>query len=53
MPQTCSLDVADNGTLGLDGVAYLLNVTTERARQIETAALESFRDALVFTKDDI
>ena len=53
LPQTCSLDVADTGGMALDGVGALLNVTQERVRQIERSALESFRDALVFTKDDI
>jgi hypothetical protein len=53
MPETCSLDVADSGPAALDSVGYLMNVTQERVRQIEAAALDSFRSALVFTKDDI
>jgi len=53
LPETCSLDVADDGPLSLEGVAHLMNVMKERGRQIEAAALDSFRRALVLTRDDL
>jgi hypothetical protein len=39
LPETCSLDVAERGGLTLDEIGSLLNVTRERARQVEQAAL--------------
>jgi hypothetical protein len=39
LPATCALDVAERGGLSLEEVGALLNVTRERARQIEAAAL--------------
>ena len=53
LPETCSLDVADNAPLSAEGVAYLMNVSKERAHQIEASALDSFRRALVLTRDDL
>jgi len=53
LPQTCSLDVADQGESTLDDVAVLMNVVAERVRQIEEQALDSFKRALVFTEDDL
>lgn len=43
MPHTCSLDLADSGPMALDSVAYTLNVTAERVRQIEESALENLK----------
>lgn len=40
VPISCSLDVADGGPHTLDEVAPLLNLSRERVRQIEQAALE-------------
>jgi len=40
--QSCALDCAEQGPLTLDQVGTLLNVSRERARQIEEAALEHF-----------
>jgi hypothetical protein len=40
MAETCSLDVADRGGAALEEVAALLNLTPERARQIEALAME-------------
>jgi hypothetical protein len=37
--ETCSLDVADRGETTLDIIGALMNVTRERARQIEAQAL--------------
>lgn len=39
MTDTCCLDVADRGGHSLEEAGNLLNVTRERARQIETRAL--------------
>lgn len=36
MPATCLLDLADRDGMTLDEVGYALNLTRERARQIET-----------------
>ena len=39
MRETCALDVADAGEHTLDEVGDLLNITRERARQLESMAL--------------
>jgi hypothetical protein len=39
MKETCSLDVADRGPVTLEEVGELMNITRERTRQIELAAL--------------
>jgi hypothetical protein len=39
LPQTCSLHVAERGGVTLEEVGDILNVTRERARQIEVRAL--------------
>lgn len=39
MNTSCALDVADQGGVSLDGVGTILNLTRERARQIEFKAL--------------
>jgi len=41
--ETCSLDVARDGGATLDEVGELLNLTSERARQIEVSALLKLR----------
>jgi hypothetical protein len=43
MPETCALDLAERGGMTLDQVGALLNMTRERARQIENAALAKMR----------
>lgn len=45
--ETCALDVAARGSLTLDAVGKLLDVTRERVRQIETRALVKLRRALM------
>jgi hypothetical protein len=47
MPATCALDVAEAGGVILMRMGELLNLTRERARQIEEAALERLRKRLV------
>lgn len=39
MAETCSLDAADRGAASLETVGRLMNLTRERARQIEEAGL--------------
>jgi hypothetical protein len=46
LPSTCALDVAERGGQSLEEVGSLLNITRERARQIEVAALRKIWDAL-------
>lgn len=43
VPETCALDVADRGGATLDDVGDYLNMTRERVRQIEVAALRRYR----------
>jgi hypothetical protein len=43
MDETCALDVADRGGVTLEEVGAAMNVTRERARQIETRALDALR----------
>lgn len=43
MPQTCALDIADEGTHDLATLGRMLNLTRERVRQIETMALDKVR----------
>jgi hypothetical protein len=45
MGESCSLDLADRGGLTLEEVGAAINVTRERARQVETRGLEKIRDA--------
>jgi hypothetical protein len=47
LPATCALDVAERGGLPLEEVGALLNVTRERARQIEVEALRKILAALM------
>ena len=39
LPETCALDVAERGGMTLEEIGALLNVTRERARQLEKSAL--------------
>jgi hypothetical protein len=41
---SCALDVAERGGVNLDEVGELMNLTKERVRQIESAALAKLRD---------
>jgi Sigma-70, region 4 len=45
IPQTCSLDVADDGEHTLEQIGDLMNVTRERARQLEARGLAAGRRA--------
>lgn len=47
LTETCSLDVADRGETTLDIIGGLMNVTRERARQIEARALQKVGPRLV------
>ena len=42
-PETCALDAAERGGMTLDEIGELLNMTRERARQIEEGALRKLR----------
>lgn len=42
--ESCSLDVAEQGGLGLIGTGRIIGVTKERVRQIEIGALNKLRD---------
>lgn len=39
MAVSCALDIADSGGVRLEDVGALMNITRERARQIEVKAL--------------
>jgi len=41
MPETCTLDVADRGGATIDEVGAALNISRERARQLEQQALDT------------
>lgn len=43
---SCALDVAEDGGLTLEDVGALLNLTRERARQLEAMALRKVHDGL-------
>jgi hypothetical protein len=43
---SCALDVAEGGGLTLEDVGSLLNLTRERARQVESVALQKIHDVL-------
>jgi len=43
MAQTCSLDVAARGGLNLEQVGHHMNITRERARQLEERALHKIK----------
>lgn len=44
LAETCSLDVADRGGITLEETGVILNVTRERARQIQAEALRRIKD---------
>lgn len=46
---SCSLDLADRGPLTLDELGALLNVTRERARQLELLAMTRLEEVLIET----
>ena len=46
MTHSCSLDVAEEGGMTLEELGKRLNLTRERARQIEARAIGHLRDAL-------
>ncbi len=54
LPATCALDLVDeHGDLTLLSIAYLMNVSRERIRQIEAKAMRKLRHPLSsLTKDD-
>jgi len=43
VPETCALDAAEQGPRTLDEIGALLNITRERVRQIQAAALAKIR----------
>jgi hypothetical protein len=45
IPATCVLDVADEGGVTLEEVGILMNLTRERVRQLEDAALKKLFEA--------
>jgi len=49
---TCALDVAERGGLTLEEVGRRMDLTRERVRQLEKAALAKVRDALLGGEDD-
>jgi len=49
MDATCTLDLASEGPRSLDDVAVRFNITRERVRQVEEAALVRFREACEVT----
>ncbi len=46
MTETCALDVADRGGVTLEELGEIINLTRERVRQVETAALARLDEAL-------
>lgn len=51
MRTSCSLDVADAGPQTLEDVGNLMNITRERARQVETKALHAAKALIVESED--
>lgn len=51
LPETCALDVAEQGGETLEVVGELMNITRERLRQIEVAALAKLRSGLAALVD--
>lgn len=52
LEETCDLDVAERGGESLERVGSLMNVTRERARQIETKGFRAMRERLPSDIDD-
>ena len=46
LPETCALDLAERGGLTLEEIGALLNVSRERARQLEQSGLGKLKTAL-------
>jgi DNA-directed RNA polymerase sigma subunit (sigma70/sigma32) len=46
MLASCALDLAEDGPRTLDAVAGLMGMSKERARQIESAAMQKLQKAL-------
>ena len=46
LPETCALDLADQGGLTLERVGLALNVTRERARQVESCGMKKLRQCI-------
>jgi hypothetical protein len=44
MPETCTLDLADRGTLTLEETGQKMNLTRERVRQVEEKVLEALSE---------
>lgn len=45
LAETCALDIADRGAVVLDAVGGILNITRERARQVEVSGLFKLQGA--------
>ena len=45
LPNTCALDVAEEGGITLERAGEILNLTRERIRQMEVAGLEKIRES--------
>ena len=43
LPESCALDIAERGGLTLEEIGRLLNVTRERARQVEESGLSKLK----------
>ena len=43
MSETCTLDVADSGGVGLREVAKIMNISSERTRQVEVAVIKKIK----------
>jgi hypothetical protein len=46
LPETCALDIAERGGLTLEEIGALMNVTRERARQVEESGLQKMREKI-------
>ncbi|MBI1945250.1 MAG: DNA-binding protein [Deltaproteobacteria bacterium] len=46
LPQSCALDLAEQGGLTLEAIGALLNLTRERARQLEQSGLAKLKQTL-------
>ena len=44
LEETCALDVAERGGVTLEEVGFIMNLTRERIRQVESTGLEKLRD---------
>jgi DNA-directed RNA polymerase sigma subunit (sigma70/sigma32) len=49
---SCALDLAEDGSRTLDGIAALMGMSKERARQLEARGLGKMRDGLP-RRDDV